>query len=210
MFIAKLFKCFTVGILLLVANVGLYAQAVCDPTVPVPQTNGICSNAVKNACVSVCTVRCADVGQCIFGCEIGGINNEDTCSSSCTGLGAPCLDPCLQTVACIIRDCRGATESLNINRGTVVYNRPLGLWQQKVVLTNKSCRNLGNLAYHLDSLAPGWTLRNVDGVSFLGVPYKNFPFLSSLASTTLTLQFSRVGTAPLTYDPRATGEAFTP
>ncbi len=210
MFIGKLFKCFTVGILLLLANVGLYAQAVCDPTLPVPEINGICSNAVKNACVSVCTVRCGDNGQCIFGCEIGGINNLDTCSSSCTGLGSPCLDSCFQTVACVSRGCADATQSLNINRGTVVYNRSLGLWQQNVVLTNKSCRNLGNLAYHLDALAPGWTLRNADGVSVLGVAYKTIPFLSSLASATFTLQFSRAGTAPLTYVPRATGETFTP
>lgn len=209
MFIAKLFKCFTVGILLLAANVDLYAQAVCDPTVQLPVINGICSSVTQNACVSACKVRCGDSGQCIFGCEIGGINNNDTCSSSCTGLGAACLDSCLQTVACISLACNDATKALKINRGTVVYNRPLGLWQQNVVLTNTACRNLGNLVYHLDSLAPGWTLTNADGVT-LDVAYKALPMLNSLASATLTLQFSRAGTAPLTYVPRATGEVFTP
>ncbi len=209
-FIAKLFKCFTVGILLLAANLDLYAQAVCDPTVQLPNINGICSNVIKNSCVSACTARCADIGECIFGCEIGGINNVDTCSSSCTGLGAACLDSCLQTVDCINIGCGDVTPAFKINRGTVVYNRSLGLWQQTVVLTNTSCRNLGNLLYRVDALAPGWTLQNADGVTGLGVGYKTLPFLSSLASTTLTLQFTRAGTTPLTYVPRATGEGFTP
>ncbi len=209
-FIAKIFKSFTVGILLLAANVGLYAQTVCDPTVQIPNTNGICSNGVKNTCVSSCTAGCADIGQCIFGCEIGGIDSVDTCTSSCTGLGAACLNSCLQTVECINIGCNDVTPAFKINRGTVVYNRSLGLWQQNVVLTNTSCRNLGNLVYRLDSLATGWTLTNADGVTSLGVAYKTLPFLSSLASATLTLQLSRAGTAPLTYVPRATGDGFTP
>ena len=210
MFIAKLFKCLTVGNLLLAANVGLYAQAVCDPTVQLPNINGICSNVIKNTCVRACTANCADVGECIFGCEIGGINNSDTCSSSCSGLGAACLDSCLQTVECINIGCGDVTHALKINRGTVVYNRSLDLWQQNVVLTNTSCRTMGNLLYRLDALAPGWTLKNGDGVTGLGVAYKKLISLNSLASTTLTLQFSRAGTAPLTYVPRATGEGFTP
>lgn len=209
-FIAKLFKCFTVGILLLAANLDLYAQAVCDPTVQIPNVNGICSSVIQQACVSACDARCGDDGPCKFGCQIGGINNADTCTSSCTGLGAPCLDSCFQTVECINLGCVDVTKAFKINRGTVVYNRSLGLWQQNVVLTNTSCRNLGNLVYRLESLAPGWTLKNADGVTGLSVGYKSLPFFSSLASMTLTLQFSRTGTAPLIYVPRATGEGFTP
>lgn len=210
MFIAKLFKRFTVGILLLAANVALYAQAVCDPLVHIPNINGICSSRIQQACVSACDAGCGDDGPCKFGCQIGGINNADTCDSSCTGLGAPCLDSCLQTVECINIGCVDVTKALKINRGTVVYNRSLGLWQQNVVLINTSCRTLGHLVYRLDALAPGWTLTNADGVTDLGVAYKTLPLLNSLASTTLTLQLSRAGTAPLTYVPRATGEGFTP
>ncbi len=210
MFIAKFFKCFTVGVLLLVANVGLYAQAVCDPAVQIPNINGICSSVIQQSCVSTCDARCGDDGPCKFGCQIGGINNADTCSSSCTGLGSPCLDSCLQTTECINTGCTDATHAFKINRGTVVYNRSLGVWQQNVVLTNRSCLNLGNLACRLDALAPGWTLTNGDGATGLGVAYKTLPFMNSLASTTLTLQFSRAGTAPLTYVPRATGDVFTP
>lgn len=116
----------------------------------------------------------------------------------------------MQTVECINIGCADVTHAFKINRGTVVYNRPLGLWQQNVVLTNTSCRNLGVLVYRLESLAAGWALTNADGVTGLGVGYKTLPFLSSLASTTLTLQFSRAGTTPLTYVPRATGQGFTP
>jgi hypothetical protein len=112
------------------------------------------------------------------------------------------LDSCYQTVACISLPCSDATNALKIDRGTVVYNRSLGLWQQNVVLTNMACRNLGNLVYLLDWLAPGWTLKNADGVTV--------PMLNSLASATLTLQFSRAGTAPLTYVPRVNGVVFTP
>jgi hypothetical protein len=113
-------------------------------------------------------------------------------------------------VRCITIGCSDVTHALKINMGTVVYNRSLGLWQQNVVLTNTACRNLGNLVYHLDALAAGWTLTNADGVTTLGVAYKTLVSLNSLASATLTLQFSRAGTAPLTYVPRATGEVFTP
>jgi len=68
-------------------------------------TNGICSSTVQQNCVNQCDAGCGDVGACQFGCQIGGINNADTCSSSCSGLGDTCLAPCLQTVDCINRGC---------------------------------------------------------------------------------------------------------
>src|SRR6218665_328790 len=115
--IEKLLKCFTVGILLLAANVGLYAQAVCTPVAP-PPVNGICSSAVQQFCVSACDARCGDDVPCKFGCQIGGINNVDTCTSSCSNLSASCLNNCMKTVRCITNGCTDLTSALKINRGT--------------------------------------------------------------------------------------------
>lgn len=67
--------------------------------------NGICSSTVQQQCVGACDAGCGDDGPCKFGCQIGGINNADTCTSSCSGLGSPCLNACYQTVDCINRGC---------------------------------------------------------------------------------------------------------
>lgn len=93
---------------------------------PRPVLNGIPSNGCKNDAVSRCTAGCADVGQCIFGCEIGGINNLDTCASSCTGLGATCLNACFQVVdainLCAFPTVGGAVSGLGAGKSVVLKN----------------------------------------------------------------------------------------
>ncbi len=119
---------FAVGLLayimasvILVGALPVHAQ-----TPPRPTLNGIPSNICKNTAVSRCTAGCADVGQCIFGCEIGGINNVDTCSSSCTGLGAPCLNACLQVIdsitLCAYPTVGGTVSGLGAGRSVVLRN----------------------------------------------------------------------------------------
>lgn len=180
----------------------LSAQAAACVTPDVE--NGICSNNVKNSCVSSCTQECADVGVCIFGCEIGGINNEDTCSSSCSGLGESCLNSCFSTVRCIHMGCRtNVTSDVSLNLGAVGLNRATGKWQQTIRITNISGKALTNLGFALDELAAGWTVTNNDGVtSDCGSGYKNFGDLADGATATVTIQLSRVGTPLYTYSPR--------
>lgn len=179
----------------------LSAQAACAfPSLE----NGICSNTVKNSCVSSCTQACNDDGPCIFGCEIGGINNVDTCSSSCTGLGAPCLNSCLATVSCIVQGCAtNVTSYVSLNLGAVALNRTTGKWQQTIRITNTSGRAMKQLGFAFDTLAAGWTVVNGDGLtSDCSSSYKNFGDLADGATATITIQLNRVGTPVLTYSPR--------
>jgi hypothetical protein len=80
----------------------------------------------KNNAVNACTMQCADIGECIFGCEIGGINNINTCSSSCTGLGTPCLNSCIQTVnainICLAPTIGGTVSGLGADESLVLQN----------------------------------------------------------------------------------------
>jgi hypothetical protein len=80
------------------------------------------SNACKNEAVNKCTNECADIGECIFGCEIGAINSVDTCNSSCTGLGTPCIDSCLETVNAISANCSPLTvTTFKVLFGSTAY-----------------------------------------------------------------------------------------
>ncbi len=76
------------------------------------------------------------------------------------------------------------------------------MWQQTVQIANRSCDRVENLALGLDSLASGWTLTNGNTGAF---PNKGFGALDSLGKVTVTLQFDRVGTPALTYNPFVTG-----
>lgn len=98
-----------------------YAQ-----TPPRPVTYGIPSVACQQSAVSLCDAACGDDGPCKFGCQIGGINNADTCTSSCSGLGAPCLNPCYQTVdmirLCAFPTVGGTVSGLGAGRSVVLQN----------------------------------------------------------------------------------------
>ena len=56
--------------------------------------------SVKSRCVSDCSLGCGAIGACIYGCELGQINNVDQCYVEC-GADNQCLNSCLATVQCI-------------------------------------------------------------------------------------------------------------
>jgi hypothetical protein len=55
----------------------------------------------KQDAVNQCTRDCGESGQCIFGCEIGQVNDADRCGIDCNGLGDLCLNSCLRVVEAI-------------------------------------------------------------------------------------------------------------
>lgn len=76
--------------------------------------------------VSRCDKACGDQGPCKFGCQIGGIANRDTCTSSCSGLGAPCLNACYQTVeqldVCHLPRVSGVVSGLGAGKSVILQN----------------------------------------------------------------------------------------
>ena len=140
--------------------------------------------------------------MCIFGCEIGQINNVDQCHVEC-GADNQCLNSCLLTVECIAGGCNDVTGQLAINRGVIVYNRAAQVWQQTVVIMNLGCDRMTNLGYFLDSLSAGWGLTNGDGATAAtGIVFKKVGSLDPMSATTITLQFSRTGISAFAYTPR--------
>jgi len=180
----------------LMFGASLTGQTGCKPD------DGVCLPSVKSQCVSDCSQRCGDVGECIFGCEIGQFTSVDQCTFDCNGLGEPCLQSCLVTVDCINLGCNVVTDKLNISRGAIVYNRSTKVWQQTIVVTNSGCTDLTGLAYFVDSLSSGWGLTNGDGTTTGGLVYKKLGSLQSQSVTTITLLFSRTGATVFDYTPR--------
>ena len=174
------------------------AQTVCDPKRAPGSIGGICLPSVKSMCVTVCALKCGSNGLCIFGCELGQINDPDTCHSQCINDGS-CERSCLATVSCIANGC-GNTRMFDVERGTVVLNRAANVWQQTVRISNPSCCYLMNDGkYYIQNLAPGWTLLNGDAKSPDTTLFKTLPKLDPLGKTTVTLQFNRTGNSALAY-----------
>ncbi len=102
------------------------ASSVQAQTPPRPSINGIPSALCQQSAVSRCDADCGDGGPCRFGCQIGGINNADTCASSCTGLGAPCLNACSQVVdsitLCAFPTVGGVVSGLGAGKSVVLQN----------------------------------------------------------------------------------------
>ena len=76
---------------------------------------------------SRCDTACGDDGPCKYGCQIGGtIQNRDTCTSSCSGLGAPCLNACYATVdqidVCHLPRVSGVVSGLGAGKSVVLQN----------------------------------------------------------------------------------------
>lgn len=57
----------------------------------------ITASCQKNA-INQCVSQCGFIGECIFGCEIGGDNSASVCNEACDQLGDACLGSCLQVV----------------------------------------------------------------------------------------------------------------
>ncbi len=112
--------CLSLACGILIGALSGHAQNAPDPDI------GILDQQCQQNAVNQCTGQCADVGACQFGCEIGGINNEDTCSSSCNGLGPVCLNACLGTVHAL-RICQtptvgGVVSGLGAGKSVVLQN----------------------------------------------------------------------------------------
>lgn len=86
---------------------------LCAWLLPLVLTSGlsgqVCLPSVKSKCVSDCSLRCGIVGACIFGCELGGINNLDQCRVNC-GADTVCLQGCFSTLSCIAAGCSGGIQ----------------------------------------------------------------------------------------------------
>lgn len=91
-----------------------------------PIVNGIVDSQCQQDAVSQCDAECGDDGPCKFGCQIGGINSLDTCTSSCTGLGAPCLNACMRTIdrlaVCQLPRVNGVVSGLGTGRSVTLQN----------------------------------------------------------------------------------------
>lgn len=102
------------------------APSVQAQTPPRPIINGIPSNICQESAVTRCDAGCGDEGPCKFGCQIGGINNVDTCTSSCAGLGTPCLNACSQVIEsitlCAFPTVGGTVSGLGSGRSVVLQN----------------------------------------------------------------------------------------
>ena len=102
------------------------ASAAYAQTPPRPVTNGIPSTLCQQTAVGRCDAGCGDFGPCKFGCQIGGINNADTCASSCTGLGAACLNSCLSVIPditlCAFPTVGGVVRGLGPGRSVGLQN----------------------------------------------------------------------------------------
>ena len=131
------------------------------------------SNACKNEAVNKCTAQCADIGECIFGCEIAGIDSVDTCNSSCVGLGTPCLNSCLETVNAINANCS-----------------PLTVTTFKVLF--------GSTAYTVSTASPAILPWQVTGIQVTFSEPVVTGTINSLGGITAT-GFSGVGTNTLTW-----------
>lgn len=98
-----------------------YAQ-----TPPRPVFNGIPSTACQQSAVNRCDAACGDDGPCKFGCQMGASGNVDTCTSSCNGLGSPCLNACYQTVdmiqLCAYPTVGGTVSGLGAGQSVVLRN----------------------------------------------------------------------------------------
>ena len=176
--------------------------------------------------VNQCNATCSDIGECIFGCEVGALNSR-SCSDRCSTLGSLCLDSCLRVVN-QIANCAYVSGEITVNCGTLVLNRATQTWQQTVRITNTSAGDTMNfVGFVLDSLVAGWTLTNGNGTTSelvpagspyinLGPPISNPPStlpggtaasLAPGASTTITLTFTRTGTPAFGYIPRVVTSA---
>ena len=116
------------GLLLAVLALGglVAAPSVHAQTPPRPVVNGIPTSICQQSAIDRCDADCADFGPCKFGCQIGGINNADACTSSCNVLGAPCLNACSQVIAsialCAFPTVGGTVSGLGGGQSVVLQN----------------------------------------------------------------------------------------
>jgi len=169
----------------------------------------VTSLAQSQTCVDNAVIACFDgcngsmnFSECIIGCATGANASLANCRDQCFD-DLTCLSKCEQSVRAIA-NCAFVSGDLKAQCGAIVLNRATGFWQQTVRVTNASTADsMNSVAFVLDSLASGWSLLNGDGVTVdlppTGSPFKNLGTLAPGASTTVTLQFKRTGTATFGY-----------
>lgn len=164
------------------------------------QVSVACKNAAVDTCFRSCDVILFD--QCVTGCISGYEDSPLKCKEECAGLPF-CEGKCFEVLR-TIANCSYVTGDLTATCGAIVLNRSTGQWQQTVQIRNTtSTSRLENVGFVLDSLAPGWTLSNGNGVTSdltpTGNPYKNVGTIEPGATARVTLQFARTGTLPFGY-----------
>ncbi len=104
-----------------------------------------------------------------------------------------------------IATANNVTGQFTINPFVVSYNRATAKWTQNVTITNNGAA-LTNVSFVLDNLSAGWTLTNGNGTTSATVPagsaYKTVGAVGAGASTTVQLQFTRVGATAFGYTAR--------
>jgi hypothetical protein len=100
------------------------------------------------------------------------------------------------------------TPNIAIVKSGVAYNRGTGLYTQTVKLTNNGAA-LTSSAYVLDSLPVGVTMLNPSGTTSAalpaGSPYLEVGSIGAGATVTITIQYARTGTPPISYNARILG-----
>ncbi|MCC6536131.1 MAG: Ig-like domain repeat protein [Bryobacterales bacterium] len=100
------------------------------------------------------------------------------------------------------------TAQVTVTRGAPAFNRATGRFTQTVTVSNPGAA-IANPAFVLDSLPAGVALFQSAGVTLAtvpaGSPYKEIGSIGGGAAVTFTLEFTRTGTAAITYAPRLLG-----
>jgi hypothetical protein len=122
--------------------------------------------------VNNCTAGCGDIGECIFGCEIGGINNPNVCSVDCSNLTSACLDSCTSTNKAIT-----ACSPLQITSFKVLF---------------------GSTSYTISPSSPAILPWNVNGIQVTFSEPVATGTINSLGGITAT-GFTGIGTNTLTW-----------
>jgi len=98
--------------------------------------------------------------------------------------------------------------NVNIAIGPAVLNPATGRFRQVVTLRNNGA-NLAALAFVLDALPGAVTMIAPDGLTAAttpaGSPYREWGAMPNGAQRSITLEFTRIGNAPIQYNPRLIG-----
>ena len=100
------------------------------------------------------------------------------------------------------------TARATITSSAITYNRTTHLYSQQVSITNNG-GDLPAAALVLDPQSSGWTVANADGVTTetdpAGRSYKELGHLSTGATVSVIVRFSRTGNQPIQYGARIFG-----
>jgi hypothetical protein len=130
-------------------------------------------------------------------------------ASSTTGVGSTPNELAQRAgAAYVFRIIPDMTPPFTITRSAVVFNRATGRFSQTVTLVNYDAA-LDSAALVLDDLPAGVALHTPSGFTNLaapaGSPYRELGAIDHGATVSVTLEFTRTGTQPITYTPRVLG-----